>query len=311
MTAVFLGSGTGMAFATPGDDPAPTDNTTTDLGTAAGGVVQAGTGAVTSVLDGVLPTQKSNNGNNSASATNTQTGTIAGNNNKLNQSITNNFYLNSGKDRGRQSQNNEDPKKRDEHKRVCPDWQKHQAKDCPKKQGDKDCPDWLKKKHDKECPDAKKHDPRDCQKMKDEHKKKCSDWKKHEPKDCPSKDQGDDKNSDKGSDKGKDDTKNDNAKSSDTPKVESVSSPSSGSGDSVLGASTPDTSSTGGTGQVEATPVGSANTGDGSSQPTLAAASTGLGGDIALGGGIAAAALLGAYGVQMGRHRRVGSHRSR
>ena len=63
--------------------------------------------------------------------------------------------------------------------------------------------------------------------------------------------------------------------------------------------------------QVSEVPSGAANTGDGSSQqPALSAASSGMGGDIALGGGIAAAALLGAYGVQMGR-RRTGAHRSR
>lgn len=53
------------------------------------------------------------------------------------------------------------------------------------------------------------------------------------------------------------------------------------------------------------TPVGAADTGDG---VVLASNSSDLGGDLALAGGISAAALLGAYGVSMSR-RRVGSHR--
>ena len=48
------------------------------------------------------------------------------------------------------------------------------------------------------------------------------------------------------------------------------------------------------------TPVGAADTGDG---VTLASDSSDLGGDIALAGGISAAALLGAYGVSIARRR--------
>ena len=51
------------------------------------------------------------------------------------------------------------------------------------------------------------------------------------------------------------------------------------------------------------TPVGAADTGDG---VVLASNSSDLGGDVAVGGGISAAALLGAYGVSIAR-RRVGS----
>ena len=74
-------------------------------------------------------------------------------------------------------------------------------------------------------------------------------------------------------------------KAADCPEASTISSSDSASGDN--------------------TPVGAADTGDG---VVLASNSSDLGGDIALGGGISAAALLGAYGVSIAR-RRVGSHR--
>lgn len=100
-----------------------------------------------------------------------------------------------------------------------------------------------------------------------------------------------------------------------SPKVQSIADVSDSSVDSAsTSPSSDDSSQVDSASTDDTTPVGAADTGDGSSSPgftptfTPAASSSPLDNPYALGGGAAAAALLGAYGVSVAR-RRTGAHR--